>query len=108
MLGLRQRIAFTAVLLIGIVPSGSKAFTIEECYAVETTRIVKAGEYCSSLGHCENRRAERLASCSQGGFVPSGASRKDQCLERAEAEYRNCGYRAVGTNRWIQGLQECN
>src|SRR6476661_611955 len=110
MLGLRQRIAFTAVLLIGVAPSGSKAVTIEECYAVVEGDYAncKAAEYYSSFGHCENRRAERLASCSQGVFVPLGASGKDQCLTRVEAEYRNCGYRAVCTNRWIQGLQECN
>jgi hypothetical protein len=83
---------------------------IEECYAVVQRDYAncKAAEYYSSFGHCENRRAERLASCSQGVFVPVGASRKDQCLKRVEAEYRNCGYRAVCTNRWIQGLQECN
>jgi len=110
MLGLRQRIALTAVLLIGVVASGSKAFTIEECYAVVERDYAncKEAEYYSSFGHCENRRAERLASCSQGVFVPLGASPKDQCLNRVEAEYRNCGYRAVCTNRWIQGLQECN
>jgi hypothetical protein len=110
MLGLRQRIAFAAVLLIGVVPSGSKAMTIEECYAVVEHDYAncKAGEYYYSYGQCENRRAERLTSCSQGVFVPLGASPKDQCLERVEAEYRNCGYRAVCTNRWLQGLQECN
>ena len=110
MLGLRQRIAFTAVLLIGVVPSGSKAMTIEECYAAVEHDYAncKAGEYYYSYGQCENRRADRLASCSQGVFVPIGASPKDQCLERVEAEYRNCGYRAVCTNRWLQGLQECN
>jgi hypothetical protein len=108
MLGLRQRIAFAAALLIGVVPSGSKAFTIEECYGAvgQAYANCKAGEVYSSFGHCENRRAEGLASCSQG--VPPVASRKDQCLTRVEAEYRNCGYRAVCTNRWIQGLQECN
>ena len=110
MLGLRQRIAFTAVLLIGVAPSGSKAFTIEECYAVVQRDYAncKAAEYYSSFGHCENRRAEGLASCSQGVYVPPGGSRKDQCLNRVEAEYRNCGYRSVCTNRWLQGLQECN
>jgi hypothetical protein len=110
MLGLRQRIAFTAVLLIGVVPSESKAFTIEECYAVVARDYAncKAGEYYSSFGHCENRRAERLTSCSRGEFVQIGESRKDQCLKRVEAEYRNCGYRAACTNRWLQGLQECN
>ena len=111
MLGLRQRIAFTAVLLIGVVSSESKAFTIEECYAVvqRDHANCKAGEYYSSFGHCENRRAEGLTSCSsQGVYVPPGASQKDQCLQRVEAEYRNCGYRAVCTNRWIQGLQQCN
>src|SRR5215469_13887012 len=108
MLGWRQRIAFTAVLLIGVVPSGSKAFTVEECYAVVEQQYAncKAGEYYQSFGLCENRRAERLVSCSQG--VPPSANRKDQCLNRVEAEYRNCGYRAACANRWIQGLQECN
>ena len=110
MLGLRQRIAFTAVLLIGVVPSGSKAFTIEECYDAvgQDYANCKAGEYYRSFGHCENRRAEGLASCSQGVYVPPGASPKDQCLERVQAEWRNCGYRAACANRWIQGLQECN
>jgi hypothetical protein len=68
----------------------------------------KAGEYYSSFGHCENRRAEGLTSCSKGVYMPPGASRKDQCLNRVEAEYRNCGYRSVCTSRWLQGLQECN
>jgi hypothetical protein len=107
MLGLRQRIAFTAVLLIGVVPSESKA---QECYAAVERDYArcKAAEYYSSFGHCENRRAEGLTSCSRGVYVPPGASQKDQCLNRVEAEYRNCGYRAVCTNRWLQGLQECN
>jgi hypothetical protein len=110
MLGLRQRIAFAAALLIGVVPSGSKAFTIDECYDAVGRDYAncKAGEYYYSYGLCENRRAEELASCSQGRYVPPGASPKDQCLTRVEAEYRNCGYRAVCTNRWLQGLQECN
>src|SRR5215475_7645825 len=110
MFGLRERIAFTAVLLIGVVSSGSKAFTVEDCYAVVQRDYAncKAAEYYSSFGHCENRRAERLASCSQGEFVPIGGSRKDQCLERVWTEYRNCGFRGVCANRWIQGLQECN
>jgi hypothetical protein len=79
MLGLRQRIAFAAVLLIGVLPSESKALTIEECYGVveQDYANCKAAEYYSSFGHCENRRAERLASCSRGEFVPLGASRKD-------------------------------
>jgi hypothetical protein len=108
MLGLRQRIAFTAVLLIGVVPSESKA---RDCYAAVQRNYAncKAGEYYSSFGHCENRRAEGLTSCSQDGvYVPAGASRKDQCLNRVEAEYRACGYRSVCTNRWLQGLQACN
>src|SRR5262249_30367562 len=80
------------------------------CYAVvqQDYTSCKAGEYFYSFGHCENRRAGGLASCSQGVYVRPGASRKDQCLERVEAEYKNCGYRAVCTNRWLQGLQECN
>jgi hypothetical protein len=108
MLGLRQRIAFIAVLLIALVPSGSKAFTVQECYdAVEQAYAnCTAVRINSNFGLCENRRAERLASCSQG--VWPGPSPKDQCLERVEAEYRACGYRAVCTNRWIQGLQQCN
>ena len=110
MFGLRERIAFTAVLLIGVVPSGSKALTIEACYAVVQRDYAncKAAEYYSSFGHCENRRAERLASCSQGKLVPLGASQKDQCLKRVEAEWAACGYRAACQNRWLQGLQECN
>src|SRR5262245_11482202 len=107
MLGLTQRIAFTAVLLIGVVSSESKA---QDCIAAVQRDYAncKNGEYYYSFGHCENRRAEGLASCSQGVYVPPGASRKDQCLNRVEAEYRNCGYRSVCTNRWLQGLQECN
>lgn len=103
--GLRQRIAFTAVLLIGVVPSVSRAFTIEECYDAvgQDHANCKAGELYSSFGHCENRRAEGLVSCSHGEYVAPGASRKDQCLARVEAEYRNCGYRSVCTSRWIQG-----
>jgi len=107
-LGLRTAVA--AVLLVGVVPSGSNAMTIEECYGVVERDYAncKAGEYYNSYGQCESRRAERLASCSQGVFVPIGGSQKDQCLNRVEAEYRACGYRAVCTNRWLQGLQECH
>jgi len=110
MLGLGQKFAFTAALLIGVVPSESKAFTVEECYAVveQDYANCKRAEYYSSFGQCENRRAERLTSCSRGVFVLLGESRKDQCLKRVEAEYRNCGYRAVCTNGWLQGLQQCN
>jgi hypothetical protein len=109
MLGLRQRIAFTAVLLIGVVPSESKAFTIEECYdAVQHDYAnCKAGEYFDSHGLCENRARAALASCQRGIYVRPGESSKDQCLQRVEAEYRNCGYRAACSNRWIQGLNEC-
>ena len=111
MLGLRQRIAFAAVLLIGVVPSASKAMTIEECYAVVEHDYAncKAGEYYYSYGQCENRRAEQMAYCSQGQYVPPGASQKDQCLQRVQQEYAACGYRGGAcTNRWIQGLNECS
>ena len=110
MLGLRQRIAFTAVLLIGVVSSESKAFTIEECYAAVKRDYdnCQAGSYFQNYGHCQNRARAALASCQQGVYVPPGGSTKDQCLQRVEAEYRNCGYRAACTNRWIQGLNECS
>jgi len=66
MLGLRQRIAFAAVLLIGVVPSGSKAFTIEECYAAvegDYANCIGASLY-PTLGQCENRMAQQI--CSAG------------------------------------------
>ena len=110
MLGLKQRIAVTAVLVISAVPSGSKAFTIEECSdAVERDYAnCSAGSYYQNFGQCENRRAQGRAFCLQGRYVPPGASQKDQCLTRVQAEWANCGYRNVCANRWIQGLQECN
>jgi hypothetical protein len=110
MLGLRKRIAFTAVLLVGIAPSGSKALTIDECYAIvqQDYANCRAASYYQNFGQCENRLNERMAACSQGVFVPLGASRKDECLNRVHEEYKNCGYRAVCQNRWLQGLQACN
>jgi hypothetical protein len=110
MLGLRQRIAFTAVLLIGVVSSESKAFTIEECYAAVKRDYdnCQAGSYFQNYGHCDNRARAALASCQLGVYVPPGGSPKDQCLQRVEAEYRNCGYTAACTNRWTQGLNECS
>jgi hypothetical protein len=107
MLGLTQRIAFTAVPLIGVVLK-AKHKTAMPLFS-ETTRIVRQESIIQVFGHCENRRAEGLTSCSQDGvYVPPGASRKDQCLNRVEAEYRACGYRSVCTTRWLQGLQACN
>jgi len=111
MLGLRQRIAFTAVLLIGVVPSGSKAFTIEDCYAAVDGEYQNcaAGSYYSDFGNCQNRWAERRAYCSKGIYVPLGASPKDQCLNRVQDEYKSCGYRmGPCSDRWIQSLQACN
>ena len=110
MIGVRQRIAFTAVLLIGVVPSGSQAFTVAECYdAVEQDYANCTGtSYYSNFGHCENRRAQGLVYCSQGKYVAPGASQKDQCLTRVQEEWKSCGYRNVCANRWIQGLQQCN
>jgi hypothetical protein len=107
--GWRQRIATTAVLLIAVVPSQSKALTLAECNDIVESDYAncKAGEYYSSFGQCENRRAERLVACSQGFFKPLNGSPKDQCLERVESEYRSCGYLNSCTNRWIQGLQQC-
>jgi hypothetical protein len=95
MLGLRQRIAFTAALLIGVVPSGSKA---QECYdaIAQDYNMCKQAEYYSCYGCCENRRAEQMAHCAQTGeYLPPGASQKDQCLARVQAEYEACGSRGV-------------
>jgi hypothetical protein len=110
MLRLRQRIAFIAVLLIGVVSSESKAFTIEECYAAvqRDYNNCAAGSLYSDFGHCQNRARAALVSCQQGIYVPIGGSPKDQCLQRVEAEYKNCGYRAACSNRWIRGLNECS
>lgn len=108
--GLRQRIVFGAVLLLGVAPSAGKAMTVEECYQVvqrDYVNCTRAGVY-SDLGQCQYRWAERQAQCAQGIFVPIGESSKDQCLNRVEAEYRSCGYRAACTDRWLQGLQSCN
>jgi hypothetical protein len=110
MLGLTQRIAFTALLLIGVVSSESKAFTIEECYAAVQRDYdnCAGGSLYPDYGLCRNRALAALASCKQGRYAPPGTSPKDQCLQRVEAEYRNCGYRAACSNRWIQGLNECS
>lgn len=110
MLGLRQRIAFTAALLISVVPFESKAFTIEECYTAVQRDYdnCTAGSLYQNFGQCENRARAALASCQRGIYVPPGASSKDQCLQRVEGEYKNCGYRAACSNRWIQGLNECS
>jgi len=96
MLGLRQRIAFTAVLLIGVVPSGSKAFTIEECYDAvgQDYANCKAAEYYSSFGHCENRRAEGLASCSQRRI------RATRCKPKRPMSYES---RSGVQELWLQG-----
>lgn len=102
------RIATTAALLIGVVPFQSKALTVGECYTIveRDYALCNSGPY-NSFGQCENRRAERLVACSQGKFLPLNGSPKDQCLERARAEFQRCG----GTNRcmngYIQGMQQC-
>lgn len=64
----------------------------------------------SNFGHCQNRRAQGLANCSQGGeYMAPGTSQKDQCLNRVMAEYQACGYRAGAcADRWIAGLGQCN
>jgi len=83
-----------------------------QCYAAVERDYAncKAGEYYSSFGHCENRRAQGLTSCSNGGgYVAPGTSQKDQCLSRVMAEYQACGYRAGAcADRWIAGLGQCN
>ncbi len=87
------------------------AASTTECYAAVQRDYAncKAGEYYSSFGHCENRRAQGLTSCSNGGgYVPPGASQKDQCLNRVQAEYQACGYRAACSNAWLAGLNQCN
>ena len=72
MLASRHRIAFTAVLLIGVVSSESKAFTIEECYAAVKRDFdnCQAGSYFQNYGHCQNRAQAALVSCQQGVYVP--------------------------------------
>jgi len=107
MLGLRQRIAFTAVLLIGLVPPESKA---QDCYALiqRDYQLCMTASAYPNLGQCANRQAEQLAICASTGRYPGFESQKDQCLNRVEAEYRACGYRAVCTNAWLQGLAQCN
>jgi len=106
--GLRQRIAFTAVLLIGVVPSVSRAFTIEECYDAvgQDYANCKAGELYSSFGHCENRRAEGLVSCSHGEYVAPAA--KTNVLREWK---RSIGTVVTGVSAragGFRGLQECN
>src|SRR5215471_14311900 len=110
MRGLKQKIAFSVVLLIGVVSSESKAFTIEECYAAVKRDYdnCQGGSYFKNYGHCQNRAQAALASCQRGEYTPPGRSPKDQCLQRVEAEYRSCGYRAACSNKWIQGLNECS
>jgi len=110
MLGSTQRIAFTAALLIGVVSSESQALTIEQCYALVKRDYdnCQAGSYYKNYGHCQNRAQAALAACQQGIYVPIGASPKDQCFKRVEAEHMACGNRPACADRWIQGLNQCS
>jgi hypothetical protein len=110
MLGLTQRIAFTALLLIGVVSSESKAFTIQECYAAVQRDYdnCAAGSLYPDYGYCRNRAAQGLVYCQQGRYVRPGTSQKDQCFTRVEAEHASCGNTPACSNRWIQGLNQCS
>jgi hypothetical protein len=62
-----------------------------------------------NYGQCENRQKQQLTLCySDNRYVGVGESPKDQCLNRVQEEYRNCGYLPACTNRWLLGLQQCN